>query len=60
MWKAQQVELAAYPQKKDEQREKDEQLGKSDEETLRGYRVLEELRTYPSIVYLERMRSSEV
>ena len=55
MWKAQQVEPSAYPQKKDEQREKDEQLGKN-EEVVRGYRVLEDLRTYPSIMYLERIR----
>ncbi len=58
MWKAQQVELSAYPQEKDEQREKDEQLDKN-EEVVRGYRVLEDLRTYPSVVYLERIRSGE-
>ena len=59
MWKAQQVELSAYPQQKDEQREKDEQLDKN-EEVVRGYRILEDLRTYPSVVYLERIRSTEV
>ena len=58
MWEAQQVELSAYPQQKDEQREKDEQLEKN-EEVVRGYRIFEELRTYPSVVYLERIRSSE-
>ena len=58
MWKAQQVELSADKQKKDEEREKDEALGRTDE-ALRGYRVLEDLRTYPSVVYLERIRSSE-
>jgi molybdopterin-containing oxidoreductase family iron-sulfur binding subunit len=58
MWKAQQVELSAYPQLKDEQREKDEQLDKN-EEVVRGYRILEDLRTYPSVVYLERIRSAE-
>src|ERR1039457_3227852 len=47
MWKAQQVELSATPQEKED-------------ESLRGYRVLEELRTYPSVMYLERIRSSEV
>ena len=47
MWKAQQVELSATPQEKED-------------ESLRGYRVLEDLRTYPSVVYLERLRSSEV
>jgi molybdopterin-containing oxidoreductase family iron-sulfur binding subunit len=59
MWTAQQVELSADKQKKDEQREKAEQLGKH-EEAVRGYRIFEELRTYPSVVYLERIRSSEV
>jgi molybdopterin-containing oxidoreductase family iron-sulfur binding subunit len=59
MWQAQQVELSAYPQKKDEQRETAEQKGETDEK-LRGYRVLEDLRTYPSVVYLERIRSTEV
>ncbi len=80
MWKAQQVELSAYPQKKNEQ-EDTERLGEQVEfvpypqkrneqneetqqsaesgEKLRGYRVLEELRTYPSVVYLERIRSTE-
>jgi Fe-S-cluster-containing dehydrogenase component len=47
MWKAQQMELSATPQEKED-------------ENLRGYRVLEDLRTYPSVVYLERLRSSEV
>jgi ferredoxin len=46
MWMAQQVELRLYPQKKDEQREKDENA-RRERETLRGYRILEELRTYP-------------
>ncbi len=50
-WKAQQVDLA-----KDEQ-EKDKQEGGSD---LRGYRILEDLRTYPSVMYLERVRESAV
>jgi molybdopterin-containing oxidoreductase family iron-sulfur binding subunit len=59
MWQAQQVELSAYPQKKDEQGEKTEPLGETGEK-LRGYRVLEDLRTYPSVVYLERIRSTEV
>ncbi|MGO9625019.1 MAG: hypothetical protein ACLP2Q_16030, partial [Steroidobacteraceae bacterium] len=59
MWKAQQVEPALDKQKKDEQREEDEKLDKYDE-TLRGYRIFEDLRTYPSVVYLERIRSTEV
>jgi molybdopterin-containing oxidoreductase family iron-sulfur binding subunit len=76
MWKAQQVELSAYPQKKDEQQEgqveqaaysqkkaeEQEEAGQPGEtgEKLRGYRVLEDLRTYPSVMYLERVRSTEV
>ncbi len=50
-WKAQQVDLA-----KDEQ-EKDKQEGGSD---LRGYRIFEDLRAYPSVMYLERVRESAV
>ncbi len=44
MWKKQQVDLAKNVQDKTE-------------EGIRGYRVLEELNTYPSIVYLERLRN---
>jgi molybdopterin-containing oxidoreductase family iron-sulfur binding subunit len=54
----QQGEFVPYPQKKNEQSEAAEQLGESAEK-LRGYRVLEDLRTYPSVVYLERIRSTE-
>lgn len=50
-WKAQQVELD-----KDEQT-KDKEEGGSE---LRGYRILEELRPYPSVMYLERVRESAV
>ena len=50
-WKAQQVELD-----KDKQA-KDEHEGGSD---LRGYRILEELRPYPSVMYLERVRESAI
>lgn len=50
-WQAQQVELA-----KDEQT-KDKEEGGSD---LRGYRIFEELRPYPSVMYLERVRESAV
>lgn len=46
MWKRQQVDIA-----------KDEQFKGED---LRGYRVLEELRAYPSVMYMERVRESEV
>ena len=50
-WQAQQVDLD-----KDAQ-EKDQKEGGSD---LRGYRILEELRSYPSVMYLERVRESAV
>jgi len=48
-WKAQQVEL--------DKQAKDEHEGGSD---LRGYRILEELRPYPSVMYLERVRESAI
>jgi molybdopterin-containing oxidoreductase family iron-sulfur binding subunit len=44
MWKNQQVDLAKNAQDKSE-------------EGVRGYRILEDLNTYPSIVYLERLRN---
>jgi len=50
-WERQQVELA-----KDKQL-KDAEEGGSD---LRGYRILEELRPYPSVMYLERVRESAI
>ncbi|MFY9260611.1 MAG: 4Fe-4S dicluster domain-containing protein [Gallionella sp.] len=50
-WEAQRVEID-----KDKQ-EKDEEKGGTD---LRGYRILEELRPYPSVMYLERVRESAV
>lgn len=50
-WQAQQVELD-----KDEQA-KDKAEGGTD---LRGYRILEELRPYPSVMYLERVRESAI
>ncbi|MGB8517852.1 MAG: 4Fe-4S dicluster domain-containing protein [Gallionella sp.] len=50
-WKAQRVELAV-----DEQ-EKDKEEGGSE---LRGYRILEELRPYPSVMYMERVRESAI
>ncbi len=49
-WKQQRVELIKEEQAKDE--EKDNKL--------RGYRVLEELRPYPSVMYLERVRESGI
>ena len=45
IWERQQIKLASDKQEKDE--------------NLRGYRILEDLRTYPSVVYLERVRDSE-
>ncbi len=50
-WLQQQVEL-----------NKDKQAKDAAEETikLRGYRILEELRTYPSVMYLEQVRESAI
>jgi molybdopterin-containing oxidoreductase family iron-sulfur binding subunit len=50
-WAAQQVELAKDKQDKNEEEAPSE---------LRGYRILEELRAYPSVMYLERVRESAV
>lgn len=50
-WKAQRVELTADEQAKDKEE------GGSD---LRGYRILEELRAYPSVMYMERVRESAI
>ncbi|MDX8385940.1 MAG: 4Fe-4S dicluster domain-containing protein [Gallionella sp.] len=50
-WKAQQVDLIKDKQAKDEHEEDSE---------LRGYRILEELRPYPSVMYLERVRESAI
>jgi len=50
-WQAQKVDIAADKQ------EKDSEHGESE---LRGYRILEELRPYPSVMYLERVRESAV
>jgi molybdopterin-containing oxidoreductase family iron-sulfur binding subunit len=49
-WKNQRVELQKDKQDKDEE----------PDNKLRGYRVLEELRPYPSVMYLERVRESTV
>jgi Fe-S-cluster-containing dehydrogenase component len=49
-WAQQQVELDKDSQAKD---------AKEDSE-LRGYRILEELRAYPSVMYLERVRESAI
>ena len=53
-WLQQQVELGKDKQAKD--------AGHAAEETikLRGYRILEELRTYPSVMYLEQVRESAI
>jgi molybdopterin-containing oxidoreductase family iron-sulfur binding subunit len=50
-WEKQKVELAEEEQAKDNQ---------SEASTLRGYRIFEELRPYPSVMYLERVRESAV
>jgi molybdopterin-containing oxidoreductase family iron-sulfur binding subunit len=50
MWKAQQVELAKDVQDKD----------KEEGNRLRGYHILEDLRPYPSVMYMERVRESAV
>jgi molybdopterin-containing oxidoreductase family iron-sulfur binding subunit len=49
-WEQQRVELDKEVQ------EKDEKTGNN----LRGYRILEELRPFPSVMYLERVRESGV
>jgi molybdopterin-containing oxidoreductase family iron-sulfur binding subunit len=54
-WKAQQVELDKDVQTKDKAGEKEDGGSK-----LRGYRIFEELRPYPSVMYLERVRESAV
>ncbi len=53
-WLQQQVELGKDKQSKD--------AGHAAEATikLRGYRILEELRTYPSVMYLEQVRESAI
>ena len=50
-WKQQQVELNKDKQAKDTVEEATK---------LRGYRILEELRTYPSVMYLEQVRESAI
>jgi Fe-S-cluster-containing dehydrogenase component len=50
-WRAQQVDLDKHEQTKDQNE------GGSD---LRGYRIYEWLAPYPSIMYLERVRESEI
>jgi Fe-S-cluster-containing dehydrogenase component len=49
-WKEQRVELVKEKQAKDAE----------EDNKLRGYRVLEELRPYPSVMYLERVRESAI
>ena len=45
IWNTQQINIAAEKQEQDD--------------GVRGYRIFEELRTYPSVLYLERIRDSE-
>jgi len=49
-WRSQQVDLIKEVQVKDE----------TEGNRLRGYRIFEELRPYPSVMYLERVRESAV
>ncbi|MES1983156.1 MAG: 4Fe-4S dicluster domain-containing protein [Pseudomonadota bacterium] len=49
-WAQQQVELDKEKQAKDHEAEND----------LRGYRILEDLRPYPSVMYMERVRESAI
>jgi Fe-S-cluster-containing dehydrogenase component len=51
-WRRQRVDLYKDVQDKDKP-------GHPEAEGLRGYRVLEELRPYPSVMYLERVRDSK-
>jgi len=50
-WEKQKVELAEEEQVKD---------GQIEEARIRGYRILEELRPYPSVMYMERVRASAI
>ena len=50
-WEKQKVELAEEEQAKD---------GQVEPARLRGYRIFEELRPYPSVMYMERVRESAV
>ncbi len=50
MWRQQRVDLSKDVQDKDRD---------GNPEGIRGYRVLEELRPYPSIMYLERVRDTQ-
>lgn len=50
-WQKQQVELNKDKQAKDE---------RESESKLRGYRIMERLRTYPSVMYLEQLRESAI
>jgi len=55
-WAQQGVDIAREKQDKDVEREQMEHEDKEPAKALRGYRVLEELRPYPSVMYLERVR----
>jgi Fe-S-cluster-containing dehydrogenase component len=55
-WAQQGVDINKDKQDKDKEREKIEHQDKEPEKALRGYRILEELRPYPSVMYLERVR----
>ncbi len=55
-WAQQGVDITKEVQDKDKEREKMEQGDKESGKMARGYRILEELRPYPSVMYLERVR----
>ena len=56
-WAQQGVDITKDKQDKDKEREKMEHGdNKEPEKVLRGYRVLEDLRPFPSVMYLERVR----
>ena len=55
-WAQQGVDITKETQDKDKEREQLEREGKEPEKAPRGYRILEELRPYPSVMYLERVR----
>ena len=59
-WQAQQVELNKDAQTKDQAGNEEGGGSKEEGGALRGYRIFEELRPYPSVMYLERVRESAV
>ncbi len=60
MWTAQGVSVKDEIQKKDREAEERAAEGKPPQPMLRGYRIFEELRPYPSVMYLERVREDKL